>query len=60
MTNSCDYCGTTTGVRILYEGLFYRGKTYPASLVCERCFISQDDGPCFDDLPTVEEKDDDQ
>lgn len=47
----CDYCGETEGLRVAHEGW---GKV-PPGFICEECFTGEDTGPCFDDLPTVEE-----
>ena len=48
---TCDYCGDESEIRVSCEGY---GKI-PPSLVCNDCFTSLDDGPCFDDLQLVQE-----
>ena len=45
----CPYCCTTEGLRYLHKGY---GPVAP-EVICEGCFTPRDDGPCFDDLPTV-------
>lgn len=47
---SCAYCGSRN-VRQVGEAFTYRGKRHEPDFICERCFVPQDDGPCFDDLP---------
>ena len=46
----CWCCETTEGLRVLHHGFWIA----PAEYVCEECFVSRDDGPCFDDLPALE------
>lgn len=51
-TPACPYCGTTHGLRIT-------GRDprigYAPNFICADCFTGTDDGPCFDDLQTLEE-----
>lgn len=51
----CAYCDTMKGLRISMPSFIYRGKRHPTEWICEACFTPQDEGPCFDDLPTSEE-----
>lgn len=47
----CCYCGA---IQAEFRVLDYDGYR-PSELTCEDCFTGGDEGPCFDDLPTIEE-----
>ena len=53
----CPYCGITEGLRIKSDGGLstFGFLLMPPEYTCEDCFAGTDDGPCFDDLPAVEE-----
>lgn len=46
----CPYCGTWTDLRMIHDGC---GGFFEPEYICEDCFMPQDDGPSFDDLPKV-------
>jgi hypothetical protein len=48
----CAYCGATKNLR---SNSPYHGPNNQPDWICEECFTPQDDGPCFDDLPTGED-----
>lgn len=48
---TCPYCGTAEDLRQVHDG----GGHETPEHICEDCFTPRDDGPCFDDLPTVKE-----
>jgi len=53
----CEYCGAIANLRITCDGgLFAFGwRMRPPEYTCQGCFTATDDGPCFDDLPAIEE-----
>lgn len=49
-THVCEYCGTTQGLRIVWDG---RPMGRPIACICSDCFNGSDTGPGFDDLPLL-------
>ncbi len=54
----CPYCGETTGLRMKHDGGMsaFGFRIMDPEYSCEDCFTGTDTGPCFDDLPAVEER----